>query len=289
MITALLVGTSIALASTPVTPRVLVFSRTEGFRHDSIPDGIAALTEVAKRRGWAIDFTEDNTVFTPVNLKRYGTVVFLCTTGDVLDNPEQSAFEAFVRAGGGYVGIHSASDTEYDWGWYGQLVGAYFMSHPNIQPGTVRIEAPTHPTMRHLPNPWRRTDEWYDFRTNPRGQVSVLASLDPKSYQGGRMPDDHPVVWAHEKFGGRAWYTAMGHTKESYTESAFMKTVEEAIAWTLPRPKPVGNPPQSARPSAFDADPATPFGGDASPSPQGPPPVRAPMPAQAPLQCPLCP
>jgi len=278
MITALLAGAALwpspveASVAAPFTHQVLVFSRTTGFRHDSIPDGIAMLQQIGRERGWTVDVTEDSEWFTKDRLARYETVVFLCTTGDVLNDAQQTDFEAFVRGGGGYVGIHSASDTEYGWAWYGQLVGAYFASHPAVQRATVRIEEAKHPTVRHLPNPWQRVDEWYDFRTNPRGQVSVLASLDPASYQGGRMPDDHPVIWAHERFGGRAWYTAMGHTRGSYREPHYMRMLAEAVNWTMRRPA---------------GKSATPRGGGA-PTLRFPPTVPDRSSAPAPLQCLLC-
>jgi type 1 glutamine amidotransferase len=200
---------------------VLVFSKTTGFRHDSIPQGIAAIDALGTERGFAVDSTEDAARFSDAVLARYKVVVFLNTTGDILDAGEKAAFERYVRSGGGFVGIHSASDTEYGWPWYGRLVGSWFASHPQIQRATVHIANPDHPSMKGLPPLWERTDEWYNFRSNPRGAVQVLATLDEATYSGGAMGADHPIAWCQEMDGGRSWYTAMGHTKESYAEPLF--------------------------------------------------------------------
>jgi cytochrome c len=200
---------------------VLVFSKTTGFRHDSIPQGIAAIEALGAEHGFSVDSTEDASRFTAAELARYRVVVFLSTTGDILDPGQKATFERYIRAGGGFAGIHSASDTEYQWAWYGQLVGAHFADHPQIQPATVHVEDIGHPSTKDLPVIWRRTDEWYNFRTNPRGTAHVLATLDEASYSGGKMGSDHPIAWCQEIDGGRSWYTAMGHTVESYAEPLF--------------------------------------------------------------------
>ena len=194
--------------------KVLLFSRTTGFRHDSIPTAIAALTELGATGGYVAEATEDPAAFTADNLARFRVVVFLMTTGDPLDAAGQAAFEAWIGGGGNYVGVHSAADTEYDWPFYGQLVGAYFKQHPAIQQATVTVEVADHPATAGLPSPWMRTDEWYDFQTNPRATATVLMTIDESSYSGGTMGADHPLVWAHATAGGgRAIYTEMGHTQ----------------------------------------------------------------------------
>jgi cytochrome c len=200
---------------------VLVFSKTTGFRHDSIPNGIAAIDALGTEHGFTVDSTEDAARFADGALARYQVVVFLNTTGDILDTGEKAAFERYVRSGGGFVGVHSASDTEYQWPWYGRLIGAYFASHPQIQRATVRIAYPNHPSTKGLPGKWERTDEWYNFRANPEGTVHVLATLDESTYSGGTMGTDHPIAWCQTMDGGRSWYTAMGHTKESYADPLF--------------------------------------------------------------------
>lgn len=205
----------------PTAPQILVFTKTTGFRHDSIPDGIAAIRQLGQQHSFDVAHTEDANQFNDSNLGRYQTIVFLSTTGEVLDNNQQAAFERYVRNGGGFVGVHSASDTEYDWAWYGGLVGAYFRSHPAIQRARLSIEDVAHPSTSGLPAVWERNDEWYDFRLNPRGRVKVLATLDEATYNGGQMGADHPLAWCQLYDGGRAWYTAGGHTRESYNEPLF--------------------------------------------------------------------
>ena len=211
--------------------RVLVFSKTAGFRHDSIPAGVAAVKELGAGDGFAVDATEDASAFTAKNLRRYDAVVFLSTTSDVLDAAQQSAFEGYIRHGGGYVGIHAAADTEYDWAFYGGLVGAYFQSHPAIQPATVDVEDRAHPATSGLARSWNRTDEWYNYRSNPRDRAHVLASLDESSYTGGTMNGDHPIAWCQNYQGGRAFYTGLGHTKESYAEPAFRQHLLGGLRW----------------------------------------------------------
>lgn len=212
--------------TSPVNPagavRILLFSETRGFRHDSIPAALLAFEELTNELGYETDLAADSEgVFTQENLSNYDAVAWVLTSGDVLDADEQSAFENFVRAGGGYVGIHAASDTEYDWPWYGDLVGAYFERHPQIQSATMNVENGSHISTEHLGATWSRTDEWYDFRTNPRARVNVLLTLEETTYSGGEMGDDHPIAWFHEFDGGRAWYTGGGHTVTSYSEPDF--------------------------------------------------------------------
>ena len=203
---------------------VLVFSKTAGFRHDAIPAGIAAIEQLGAENGFTVDATEDGAAFTDANLANYRAVIWLSTTGDVLDPDQQAAFERYIQAGGGYAGIHAASDTEYSWSWYGDLVGAYFASHPANQQATVKVEDHAHPSTTGLPERWSRFDEWYNFQSNPRGDVHVLASLDETSYTpgAGAMGQDHPTAWCQDFDGGRAWYTGGGHTQESYAEPEFL-------------------------------------------------------------------
>jgi type 1 glutamine amidotransferase len=216
---------------------VLAFSATRGFRHDSIPAAVSALTGLAKTRAWTLRATEDPSVFNNDTLKTYNVIVFLLTTGDVLDATQQAAVERFIQAGNGFVGIHSASDTEYAWPWYGGLVGAYFKAHPAIQEAKLNVEQTSHPATRELDASWTRTDEWYGFRTNPRSTVSVLLSLDETSYApgDGSMNGDHPIAWSHVYDGGRAFYTGLGHTKESYNDARFLSHITGGIEWAAGR------------------------------------------------------
>ncbi|MCC7104213.1 MAG: ThuA domain-containing protein [Chloroflexi bacterium] len=234
--------------------RVLLFSRTAGFRHDSIPDAVAAIGALGTAYGFAVDASEDSALFDDTTLAIYRAVVFLLTTGDVLGPVQQAAFERYIRAGHGYVGVHSASDTEYDWPWYGGLVGAYFDTHPAIQTATVRLEQREHPLTAALSDPWVRTDEWYNFRSNPRDQVQVLARLDERTYDGGAMGGDHPIAWYHPYDGGRAWYTAMGHTGDSYVEVAFLQHLLGGIAYAgnLPFRASVADQPGATSPRSAE-------------------------------------
>jgi type 1 glutamine amidotransferase len=216
-------------AAAPLS-KILVFSKTAGFRHSSIDEGIAAITTLGSQNGFSVTATEDANQFTTANLAQYQAVVWLSTTGDVLNDTQQAAFESYIRAGGGYVGVHAAADTEYGWAWYGGLVGGYFASHPAIQQANVRVETTAHPSTAHLPSTWTRTDEWYNYRTNPRSVVKVLANLDESTYSGGSM-GDHPITWCQNYQGGRAWYTGLGHTEQSYTESNFTRMLLGGIQW----------------------------------------------------------
>ncbi len=202
--------------------KVLVFSKTAGFRHRSIPEGIAAIQKLGMDNGFEVDSTDNAADFTDANLAQYAAVVWLSTTGDVLNTAQQAAFERYIQAGGGYAGVHAASDTEYTWPWYGGLVAAYFDRHPPQQTATVVIEDCCHPSSLSLPDRWTRFDEWYDFQNNPRTGVNVIATVDETTYNGGQMGADHPIAWYHDYDGGRAWYTGMGHTEESYSEPLFL-------------------------------------------------------------------
>jgi type 1 glutamine amidotransferase len=180
-----------------------------------------------------VDATEDAGTFTDAGLAPYAAVVFLITTGDVLDDGQQAAFERYVRAGHGWVGVHSAADTEYDWSWYGGLVGAYFRSHPAIQAATIDVVDPRTVSTRALPARWTRTDEWYNFQSDPRPAVHVLATLDESTYDGGDMGADHPIAWWHDYDGGRAWYTAGGHTNDAWSEPLFLAHVLGGIEYAI--------------------------------------------------------
>jgi type 1 glutamine amidotransferase len=223
-------GAPLAVSVAHASFRVLVFSRTTGFRHASIPAGIAAIEVLGAYHDFAVEATEAPTVFGDSSLSRFAAVVFLNTTGDVLDSVEQAAFERFIRSGHGFVGVHSASDTEFGWPWYHALLGATFKSHPAIQQATVTIADTAHASTRDLPNPWIRTDEWYNFTAQPTG-VTLLAQVEESTYTGGTMGTVHPVSWYHTYDGGRAWYTAMGHTACSYAERVFLDHLLGGIEW----------------------------------------------------------
>lgn len=212
--------------------KVLLFSRTTGFRHSSIEPAVAALKERATAEGWEAIATEDPSIFTEEGLADIGVVAFVLTSGDVLDPTQQQVFESFISKGGGFFGVHSATDTEYDWAFYGGLVGAYFKAHPAIQQASIRVERPSHASTHHLPPLWARTDEWYAFQKDPRADVVVLLSLDESSYAtSGTAMGDHPIAWYRGYGGGRAFYTALGHTEESWAEPDFLDHVWGGIEW----------------------------------------------------------
>jgi type 1 glutamine amidotransferase len=202
--------------------RVLVFTKTTGFRHDSIPVGIAAIRRLGREHRFAVDQTEDERAFTARNLARYDALVFLSTTGEPIARQDhRRAFQRYIRRGGGFLGIHAASDSFERWPWYVGLVGARFRRHaPGTSAAHVVVEDPATPATRGLPRVWRRVDEWYAFRSNPRGRVDVLATLDERTYdpRDAAMGADHPVAWCHRYEGGRSVYTAMGYTSASYRE-----------------------------------------------------------------------
>jgi type 1 glutamine amidotransferase len=206
--------------------RVLVFSKTPGFRHDSIPIGIATIRRLGREHRFAVDQTEDERAFTDRNLARYDALVFLSTTGVPIARQEhRRAFRRYIRRGGGFLGIHAASSSFERWPWYVALVGASFRRHaPGTAAARVVVEDAGSPATRDVPRVWRRVDEWYAFRSNPRGRVHVLATLDERSYDPGdaAMGADHPIAWCHRYDGGRSVYTAMGHTSASYREPSFV-------------------------------------------------------------------
>jgi type 1 glutamine amidotransferase len=215
----------------PERDTMLVFSKTAGFRHGSIGEGIKRFKQLGEELGLKVIATEDSAQVNDEVLARCSVVVFLNTTGDILDLSQEAALERYVKAGGGWIGVHSAADTEYDWPFYGELVGAYFKTHPRIQMAVVQVEDRDHPSTRMLPGLWNRTDEWYVYRLSPRPNVRVLASLDEMSYSGGGMNGDHPIAWCHDVGQGRALYTGGGHTNESFSEELFVDHLRGAIVW----------------------------------------------------------
>lgn len=214
---------------------VLVFTKTEGYRHKSIEKGVKTLRELGRENGFIVLQTETSGDFNPQNLKNYKLVVFLSTTMDVLDAKQQKAFENYIKAGGSYLGIHAAADTEYDWPWYGKLVGGYFESHPKGTPtATIRVVNKEHPSTAHLPDSWTRVDEWYNYK-NLNPNTTVLMKLDETTYEGGTNGENHPIAWHHEFDGGRAFYTGGGHTEASFDEPQFRQHLLGALEWCLGR------------------------------------------------------
>jgi cytochrome c len=216
-------------------PRVLVFSKTKGWKHTSIPFGMAAIQKLGKENGFEVDTTRDAKLFTESNLKKYHAVIFLNTTGNVLNTEQQNAFERYIQAGGGYVGIHSAAATEYEWPWYNKLMGAHFSSHPHnpgVRKGIIEIKDKSHISTVGLPEKWEREEEWYSYRSF-YPDLNVLAYLDENSYDGGTNGSNHPIAWYHEFDGGRAFYTGLGHADETYSEPLFLKHILGGIKYAM--------------------------------------------------------
>jgi cytochrome c len=222
-------------------PRVLVFTKTEGFRHSSIDPGKAAIKKMADEKGFDVDFTEDATLFVTNNLRKYNAVIWLNTTGDVLNNEQQAEFERYIQAGGGYLGVHAAADCEYEWLWYGKLAGAYFLDHPNpdnVQKGKFYVVEKNHWATKGMPDEFERSDEFYSFKQiDP--SIKVLVKIDEKSYRGGKNGDDHPMSWYHDFDGGRAFYTAMGHTDETFSEPLFLNHIWAGLQYSMGGDKPL--------------------------------------------------
>ncbi|MGN6492165.1 MAG: ThuA domain-containing protein [Agriterribacter sp.] len=213
-------------------PRVLVFSKTAGFHHESIAKAIPALQKLGAENNFDVDTTTNSEMFNEDTLKKYSAVIFLSTTGPLFNTTQRMAFERYIQAGGGFVGIHGASDAEYDWGWYNRLVGGYFESHPHQQEAKLIVKDKSHPATKHLPDVWTRKDEWYNFKKlNP--DVHVLLTIDEKSYEGGKHGDNHPMAWYHDYDGGRAFYTELGHTDESYVEPLFLQHLLGGIEYAI--------------------------------------------------------
>ncbi|WP_030550700.1 ThuA domain-containing protein [Streptomyces exfoliatus] len=214
------------------TAHVLIYTRTTGYRHDSIPDGAAALTELAEELGWAAEVTEDPGAFTPERLARCAVVVLISTTGTVLTPEGRDAFEAYLRRGGALLAVHAAANAEPDWPFYGELLGTRFDGHPEIQPGLVLVDDHDHPATAPLAARWAWTDEWYNFTSDPRASgVRVLARADETTYRGGTHGADHPLVWCREVDRGRFFFTALGHAPETYRDPAFRAHLSGALTW----------------------------------------------------------
>ena len=228
------------MTATPPAPdpdrRVLLFTRTVGYRHESIEAGVRAVTALAAADGLTVDHTEDADVFTLAGLQEYAVVVWLSTMGEVLDDPQRAAFAAWVHDGGAFAGVHSATATEPDWPEFERIVGAVFVEHPDVQHGTVRVEDSTHPSTGGLPPLWDHEDEWYNFAANPRGRVDVLLTVDEDSYRGGSMGPDHPIAWCHRYGDGRCWYTALGHRTEAFADEVYLRHLRGGLRslWSPP-------------------------------------------------------
>lgn len=217
---------------------VLVFTKTEGFTHETIPDGVEAIKKVGEELGISVDVSSDSEDFNDSNLNHYKAVVFVSTTGNLFNQKQRESLKKFIRDGGGYLGIHAASDCCYNWPWYEKLVGAYFKMHPKqLQYGYVIHHLDKNfPYTLKVTNPWIVKDEWYNFRSMPQN-VNILASIDENSYIGGDMGSVHPLVWYHEFEGGRSFYIGMGHMKELYQAPDFLMMMRAGLKYAVGMPE----------------------------------------------------
>jgi cytochrome c len=222
----------------PDPPVILVFTKTAGYRHASIDTAVSAIKKLGRENNFTVETTSNTTAFTEANLKKYAAVVFVSTTGNILNTEQEAAFERYIQAGGGFVGIHAAADAEYDWRWYGQLVGGYFNGHPAQQDATLHVTDLSHGSTKHLPATWTRWDEWYNFQQLD-SSLHVLITIDEHSYHGGTNGDTHPMAWWHDFDGGRAFYTALGHTDASYADPLFLQHLLGGIQYAISDNKPL--------------------------------------------------
>lgn len=217
----------------PLKPkRVLIFSKTNGYRHESISVGIDAIKKLGADNNFLVDATEDSLDINTKNLNKYRAIIFLNTTGTVLGEKQELALQNFMKKGGGFVGVHSATDCEYNWSWYVKMIGASFESHPKQQIAKLVVIDDKHSSTQHLPQTWERKDEWYNFK-NINPEINILIKIDETSYTGGKNNDNHPMAWYHNFGGGKVFYTALGHTVESYSEPLFLQHLLGGINYVM--------------------------------------------------------
>lgn len=219
-----------------IPPKILVFSKTTSFYHESIPAGVAAIQLLGKQIHFDVDTTKDATAFSDDNLKQYAAVVFVNTADEsssLLNENQKTALMHFIESGKGYVGIHAAADAEYQWPWYNKLVGAYFKSHPKQQEAVIHVIDTNFIATKKLPVEWKHFDEWYNYKQTNWNDVQVLLTVDEKTYAGGENENYHPVCWYHNYDGGRSFYIGLGHTKECYTDPLFLQLLAGGIKYAI--------------------------------------------------------
>lgn len=221
-----------SLAGAKEGKKLLLFTKTAGYRHDNIPKGVETIQRLFAKEGITVRHTEDAAVFLSDSIASFDGVLFFSTTGTIFNSEEKLAFQTFIESGKGFMGIHAASDTEFDWPWYNQLVGAYFMSHPRVQEAKLQVLNRKHKATRHLGKIWMHKDEWYDFK-NVQDGLHVLMNLDETSYEGGKMGAIHPIAWFRKVHGTRMFYTGLGHTKESFDSLDFQKHIIGGVKYVL--------------------------------------------------------
>jgi len=212
--------------------RILIFNKTEFYYHKNTDDAIDAFRKFCKAQNISVEISKDAALFTDENLRKYTAVIFLNTAGDIFDAAQEAAFQRYIHAGGGFAGIHTAIDTEHNWDWYGQMIGAHFESQSDVQNAIIRVEERDHPATRSIDSSLELKDEWFNLK-DISPDINILLSVDENSYDGGNMGSFHPVSWYHEFEGGRVFVTSMGHTNELYKTSAFLKHLSGGIKYVL--------------------------------------------------------
>lgn len=223
--------------SQSISKRVLIFSKTLKYHHESIPDAIIAIRKLGELHHFTVDTTTNSALFTSQILKKYKAIIFLSTSGNLLDTLQKISLKNFIEAGGGYVGIHSASTSDKDWTWYGHLVGAVFVNHPDPQTAIVRVVDSTANATKSLPKRWSHKDEWYNFR-DIQSDLHILLEADETTYTGGTNGPNHPLAWFHAYDGGRSFYTALGHFSETYTDPLYLSHILAGIEYAIGNNKP---------------------------------------------------
>jgi type 1 glutamine amidotransferase len=213
------------------TTKILIFNKANGFVHKSIEAGTEAIISLQETYPFTITTSNDSLVFRDSILTNYDVILFMSTSGVIFDDEGRVAFQKFIRDGGGFVGVHGASTTEYDWAWFGKMIGNHFDDHPKIQKAKLQILKNDEPSTKHLQSIWDWEDEWYNWRNEFDPNVEVLITVDEKTYEGGKHGDFHPISWRQEFEGGRSWYTAIGHEIESYNDANFMQHIAGGIIW----------------------------------------------------------
>jgi type 1 glutamine amidotransferase len=214
--------------------KILVFIKTIPYFHESIPMGVNAIRKLGEQNRFGVDVTNIASYFTIDNLRQYSAVVFLSTTGDVLNEEQQDAFKSYYRTGKGFIGIHAAADTEYGWSWYNGLLGGHFASHPSqLQNATLNVVDQDFIATKHLPKQWKRFDEWYNFQMTQWDKVHILITIDEGSYYGGEHGKIHPMSWYQNYDGGRSFYTQLSHQQDSYLDPVFMQYLLGGIQYGM--------------------------------------------------------
>lgn len=237
---AALLAFSSQVQADPAQFNVLLFSKMDGFHHKSVNEGVTAIREIAEKHYFNVDWHEDANLINDENLEKYDAIVFLLTTGNILTDEQQGAMERFIQSGKGYVGIHSAADTEYDWDWYTKMVGRTFHIHPVIQTAELEVLDRKFPGLERMPDNFWWTDEYYEFGAERIDTLNYILSVDEDTYnpvadwgrvKGEGMGDFHPIAWYHKYDGGRAFYTALGHVPATYSDELFREHLFGGIMW----------------------------------------------------------